>query len=90
MSKKKTASTEASAEPTFEEALARLEALVERLEDGDVPLEDSLKAYAEGTQLVRSCLAQLERAETVIKELTETAGGFRLDTAGVDTTEDDA
>lgn len=71
------------ATPTFEEALARLEALVERLEDGEVPLEESLKAYAEGTRLVRSCLEQLERAETVIRELTETAGGFRLDPSSV-------
>jgi exodeoxyribonuclease VII small subunit len=67
-----------SAELSFEEALERLERLVERLEEGKVPLEESLAAYAEGTRLVKLCLARLEKAELLIKELGESAGGFRL------------
>ncbi|HET9234498.1 MAG TPA: exodeoxyribonuclease VII small subunit [Candidatus Eisenbacteria bacterium] len=63
---------------TFEQALERLEALVEKLEEGAIPLEESLAAYVEGTRLVRHCLACLERAETVIRELTETSEGLEL------------
>ena len=63
---------------TFEQALERLEALVEKLEEGTIPLEESLAAYVEGTRLVRHCLACLERAETVIRELTETSEGLEL------------
>jgi len=65
-------------EPTFEEALERLEEIVSRLEEGEVPLEQSLQAYAEGTRLVRTCLDRLERAENMIRELGEGADGFRL------------
>ena len=61
---------------TFEQALERLEALVEKLEEGTIPLEESLAAYVEGTRLVRHCLGCLERAETVIRELTETSEGL--------------
>jgi len=64
---------------SFEDALARLEELVERLEEGEVPLEESLGAYKEGTELVKQCLARLGKAETLIKELSETADGFRLE-----------
>ncbi len=64
---------------SFEEALARLETIVTRLEDGEVPLEESIQAYAEGTKLVQACLARLDRAETLIRELSENAGGFRLE-----------
>ena len=63
---------------SFEVALERLEALVEKLEEGAIPLDESLAAYVEGTRLVRHCLACLERAETVIRELTETSEGLEL------------
>jgi len=63
---------------SFEQALERLEALVEKLEEGAIPLEESLAAYVEGTRLVRHCLACLERAETVIRELAETSEGLEL------------
>jgi exodeoxyribonuclease VII small subunit len=62
---------------TFEQALERLETLVEKLEEGTIPLEESLAAYVEGTRLVRHCLACLERAE-IIRELTETSEGLEL------------
>jgi exodeoxyribonuclease VII small subunit len=63
---------------SFEDALLRLEELVERLEEGKVPLEESLAAFAEGTRLVKLCQERLERAELTIKELSESGGGFRL------------
>ena len=63
---------------SFEQALERLEILVEKLEEGAIPLEESLAAYVEGTRLVRHCLACLERAETVIRELAETSEGLEL------------
>ena len=84
MAKKKTRPAENGASETgneevnFEEALARLESLVERLEEGEIPLEENLRAYAEGTRLVKSCLKQLERADTLIRELSEGTDGFRL------------
>jgi len=62
----------------FEEALARLETLVDRLEEGEIPLEESVRAYAEGMRLVRSCLARLEAAEATVRELAESAEGFDL------------
>ena len=73
--------TEETPTLSFEEALERLEAIVSRMEDGEVPLEESLEAYAEGTRLARLCLERLERADAMIKELSEDAGGFRLEKA---------
>jgi len=64
---------------TFEEALERLEALVAKLEEGEVPLEESLQAYVEGTRLVRDCLERLDRAEATILKLSEEGGAFRLE-----------
>jgi exodeoxyribonuclease VII small subunit len=87
MAKKKTrpAKTRASGggdkDVNFEEALARLESLVERLEEGEIPLDESLEAYAEGTRLVKLCLKELERADTLIRELSEDTDGFRLTSA---------
>ena len=78
-----------SEELSFEDALARLEELVERLEEGDVPLEESLDAYKEGTELVKQCLARLGKAETVIKELSETADGFRVEASLIGDDEDE-
>ena len=41
--------------PTFEEALARLEVIVARLEQGEVPLEEALGLFEEGTALMKQC-----------------------------------
>lgn len=49
--------------PSFEEALARLESLVQRLDAGDLPLEEALRAFEEGVALTRQCGARLEQAE---------------------------
>ena len=55
---------------TYEEAVARLEAIVRDLESGKAPLSDSLALFEEGVALVRRCTAELDAAETKITELT--------------------
>ena len=54
---------------TFEEALQRLEAIVDRLEEGDLELEAALAAFEEGVKLTRRCAGQLEDAERRIEVL---------------------
>lgn len=53
----------------FEDALKRLTAIVERLESGDLSLEQSLALFEEGTRLSRSSQAQLDAAEKRVEEL---------------------
>lgn len=55
---------------TFEQALQRLEEIVESLEDEMPELEEALSSYEEGTTLARHCLKQLEQAELRIEELS--------------------
>jgi exodeoxyribonuclease VII small subunit len=55
----------------FETAIAELESVVRRLEDGDLPLEQSLALYERGVQLSRYCHARLEAAERRIEILTD-------------------
>ncbi|WP_073165519.1 exodeoxyribonuclease VII small subunit [Desulfofundulus australicus] len=55
---------------TFEEALARLEAVVRELEEGQLPLEKSLALFGEGITLTRFCHQELEKAEERISILT--------------------
>jgi len=60
---------------TFEQSLGRLEKIVTTLEQGDVPLEDSLKLYEEGIQLSKECMETLNTAEVKIKKLTKDLNG---------------
>src|ERR1035437_592539 len=55
----------------FEAAIAELETIVKKLEDGDLPLEKSLELYERGVQLSRFCHARLEDAEKGIEILNE-------------------
>ena len=48
---------------SFEESMKRLEEIVRHLEAGDMPLEESLRLFEEGTTLIRSCSAVLDEAE---------------------------
>jgi exodeoxyribonuclease VII small subunit len=59
----------------FEDALARLENLVEALEGGELSLEDSLRTFEDGVRLVRFCSERLKSAELRIAELQEETGG---------------
>lgn len=62
----------------FEEALERLEILVNKLEEGNLPLEESLQLFAEGIQLTRQCSKKLEQAENQISILMEDSEGNPL------------
>lgn len=55
----------------FEESLARLERLVEKMESGELSLEDSLKTFEEGIKLTRECQQALKDAEQKVKALVE-------------------
>jgi exodeoxyribonuclease VII small subunit len=63
------------AEKKFEAALARLEELVKELEQGDLPLEQSLKLFEEGIKLSRICNRRLEDAERRVELLLKDAAG---------------
>jgi exodeoxyribonuclease VII small subunit len=58
-----------SATPTFETALAELEKIVEAMEEGQMPLEQSLAAYKRGAELLKFCQAQLHDAQQQVKIL---------------------
>jgi exodeoxyribonuclease VII small subunit len=55
----------------FESALEELESLVEKLEKGDLPLEESLKEFERGIALTRNCQKELKEAEQKVRILTE-------------------
>ena len=59
----------------FEDALTRLEEIVERLEEGDLPLEESLSAFEEGIKLSRVCAKLLNEAERKVEILTKGEDG---------------
>lgn len=56
---------------SFEESMARLEEIVSLLERGEVPLEESLKLFEEGTTLMSQCSGLLDQAEQKVKKLTD-------------------
>jgi exodeoxyribonuclease VII small subunit len=58
----------------FETAMRDLEELVERLEQGDLPLEESLAAFERGVMLTRSCQTALKEAEQKVEILLKRAG----------------
>ena len=59
----------------FEEALKKLEAIVETMEGDDLPLETLLAKYEEGTRLARMCQEKLAEAEVKIQQLEKNAAG---------------
>lgn len=59
----------------FEQAMARLEAIVGELEKGDLPLDESLRIFEEGIRLSKNCLKVLEEAEKKWKFLFRTRTG---------------
>ena len=60
---------------TFEESMARLEEIVRAMERGDVALEESLKLFQEGTELVRSCQKLLDDAQLQVKKIMTAPDG---------------
>ena len=73
----------------FEEALSRLEKVVDRLEQGDLELEGSLEAFEEGVKLSRRCASQLESAEQRIEVLIREGGEWLTKPFGEDASADD-
>ena len=60
---------------SFEGNMQRLEQIVRAMERGDVPLEESLKLFHEGTELVRSCNQLLENAQLQVKKIMTAPDG---------------
>jgi exodeoxyribonuclease VII small subunit len=60
-------------DPSFEQLFEELEATVQKLEAGNLTLDESLALYEQGMQLARRCSEQLDRAELRIKELAPAA-----------------
>ncbi len=56
-------------EPSYEEAVERVEELIDAIESGEIGLDESLKAFEEGMGLIKTCRARLERAEQRVTEL---------------------
>ena len=60
---------------SFESNMQRLEQIVRAMERGDVPLEESLKLFQEGTELVRSCNQLLDQAQLQVKKIMTAPDG---------------
>lgn len=69
---------------TFEENMGRLEQIVRAMERGDVALEESLKLFQEGTELVRSCGKLLDEAELQVRKIMTDANGNPTEEAFAD------
>jgi len=63
----------------FEAALVELEQLVDRMETGEMSLEESLQAFERGVALTRDCQKALKEAELRVQALTETDAGLALE-----------
>jgi exodeoxyribonuclease VII small subunit len=61
--------------PSFEESLKKLETIVEKLEQGDLPLEESLKLFEEGVGLSAICKKELDDAEGKVQILIKQRDG---------------
>ena len=65
--------------PDFEQALTELEALTERLERGDLPLEEALKLFERGVALTRHCQSSLQAAQQKVEILLKRGGELRAE-----------
>ncbi len=66
-------------DPSFEQLFEELETTVQKLEEGNLTLDESLALYERGMQLAKQCGEQLDRAEMVIKELAPTLDEMAVD-----------
>ncbi len=66
-------------QPSFEDALTRLESLVDSMEQGQVPLAELIARYEEGTRLLKVCEARLKDAELKIDQLKKTRDSVALE-----------
>jgi exodeoxyribonuclease VII small subunit len=72
----------------FEKQLTQLETVVERLERGDLTLDESVRLFEEGMKLSHACKEELEQAEGRIQVLVETKGG-KMQVAEMEVEEDE-
>ncbi|MBR5571083.1 MAG: exodeoxyribonuclease VII small subunit [Oscillospiraceae bacterium] len=66
---------------TFEENMLRLEAIVAQLEKGEVPLDESLKLFEEGTKLIGECRTALDKAEQQVVKLMKGPDGEPIESS---------
>ncbi|MEM6477276.1 MAG: exodeoxyribonuclease VII small subunit [Pseudomonadota bacterium] len=71
-------------ELSFEQALSALEQIVQQLERGDVPLDDSIDLYARGEELRAACQKRLDAAQARIEKIVTAADGKPSGTAPLD------
>ena len=71
--------TKANKKIDFESSLKELELIVEKLEDENIDLEDSVKSFEEGVNLVKECQKQLQNAELKIKKLLDDGSSTEID-----------
>tara|TARA_B100001113_G_scaffold30296_1_gene21756 strand:+ start:797 stop:1021 length:225 start_codon:yes stop_codon:yes gene_type:complete len=71
--------TKANKKIDFESSLKELELIVEKLEDENINLEDSVKSFEEGVNLVKECQKQLQNAELKIKKLLDDGSSAEID-----------
>lgn len=69
---------------SFEQNMARLEQIVRAMERGDVALEESLKLFQEGTELVRSCNKLLDEAQLQVKKIMTSPDGSPVEEEFID------
>jgi exodeoxyribonuclease VII small subunit len=62
-------------EQNFEELMKRLESIVEKMEEGEIPLDKSVKLYEEGIELSKQCLDHLRKTELRLKRLSKDIDG---------------
>ncbi len=79
-----TPKTEKEPKPDFETAMRDLEDLVGRLEQGDLPLEESLAAFERGVMLTRTCQTALKEAEQKVEILLKKSGEPALENFAAD------
>jgi len=75
--------------PDFEQALDELEKLVERLEHGDLPLEEALKTFERGVALTRQCQSALKSAQQKVEILLRRSGQAEIEPFSEDTAEEE-
>ena len=75
--------------PDFEQSLVELEALVAKLEQGDVPLEDALKTFERGVALTRQCQTALRTAQQKVEVLLARSGEETIEPFDTDDTDDE-
>jgi exodeoxyribonuclease VII small subunit len=83
MAKEKESNADVAGLP-FEKAMAELESIVQKLEKGDVALEESIRIYERGEALKRRCDALLRDAEARVEKITRDAGGKPVGTEPLD------